>query len=877
MTLKYFIGLFTISIIVSCSMLSNQSTTKVSQTDTLIVIVYDTIRVDSTVVVDEIIEKDVVNRPPFQSAREKIVDVIHTTLDLKVDWMLEKIYGDAIIHVKPHFKSIDKIKLDALGLYINSIQIKTDSSLSPLKYSYDNRMLDIDLDCTFSRNDTIIIQINYSAIPSTLYERGITDNPYKQGLSFVKAEDTEDGIFPQAWSINQTTSASCWFPTIDSPNQRMTQDIYITVHNSLMALSNGELIYSTLTRKDSTRTFYWKLDKPQAPYLTSLNIGKFSKVSEKLKDVDIEYYVSKKYELEAKNIFGNTPEMIEFFSTLFKTPYPWKKYGQVAVSNYMYDGAMENNTLTIFHDFIQTNARERLDDNNEGIIAHELAHQWFGNAVTCEAWSNLTLNESFATYCEYLWLDYKYGKTEAEIRLNRIVNNYWNETNYFVSPTIQYHYNNSEWDVFNNHSYEKGASILHQLRKLLGDEIFFEATHQYLENNLYKSVNIYDLQKAFEQVSGQDLKMFFDQWYHQKGHPELSVLSRYDKVNKQLFVKIEQTQLKKENELFSFPVEIEIYLADGSMITKNIQIQNKEYIDTISVDAEPKIVRLNNEKAILAKVDYENYIIDYDLALEKFHSFFEKEFIIQSLSSKNISDSIKLNRLLILLNDDVWKVREQACYLLSQINLDSVSTQQKERMLNNLKVLAKKDFKSIVRAEAISCLEIFPFEFIKETLTESINDSSYLVVSKAFSQLFKNDYEATYKLSLSFQNDENFMDYLLDIYSKYGNENINEYFLKKIDSRNGNDKFHTIDFYGTYLQNLKNDSISEIAFDKIKAYAQSSSNWEIRRHSILLLSQIITFLAKNENTNKDDNLKIQLKEIITNEKEKRVLFGVQTN
>lgn len=859
---SFFFILLTVTILFSCSVISTQKSPIINTEDTIV-----TVSIDSTYAIDtlELVKVNNEELAPYQPAREKIVDLVHTTLDLKIDWEQEKIYGYAIVSVSPHFHSINKVQLDALGLYVNSIILKTDSLSFPLNYTNNNYVLEIDLGCTFSKDDTLTLEINYNAIPSTLYDRGITNEPYKRGLSFVHAEDTEDGIWPQTWSINQVNSASCWFPTIDSPNQRMTQDLYITVHDRLMALSNGELIYSTLTRADSSRTFYWKVDKPQPPYLTSLNIGNFAKVEDKWNDVNVEYYVSKKYESEARNIFGNTPEMIDLFSTLFKTPYTWKKYGQVAVSNYMYGGAMENNTLTIFHDFIQTNARERLDDNNEGITSHELGHQWFGNYVTCEAWSNLTLNESFATYCEYLWYDYKYGKTEAEIRLYDRLNDYLIEAEFFLSPTIQYHYNNSEWDVFNSHTYDKGSLILHQLRKLLGDDVFFESVHQYLKNNAYNSVNIFDLQKAFEEVSGKDLKQFFNQWYFQKGHPELLISSKIE--NENLIVNINQKQVKKDIPLFSFPVELEMFFANGEKFKKEIHLSDENYFDTIKFIHKPEIVKINNEKTVLAQCNYENYLLNYELAFDKLKTFSARKFILNSINRNDISDSMKIEILQKLVQDSIWKIRELACGEIQNYITGSTSLNQRNALLELFKSIAANDKNSSVRAEAINCLGQFEYEKVKLEIQKAIQDSSYWVMSKALSLLFKSDYETAFEISKQLSSDEKFSDYLLEIYSAFGKANCNDMFLSEISKRKGNDKFEAIDLYSKYIRNQKNDSLIQIAFNEIKSYAMNSKNWEIRRHSIMLLSSII-------DTSKDVEKKEELNNIISNEKEKRVFFGV---
>ena len=233
-----------------------------------------------------------------------------------------------------------------------------------------------------------------------------------KGMYFINPRGEEKDKPTQIWTQGETESSSAWFPTIDKTNQRCTQELTVTVENKYVTLSNGKLM-SQKKNTDGTRTDYWKMDLPHAPYLFFLGVGEYAVVKDKWRDKEVNYYVEKEYAPVAKKIFGNTPEMMTFFSKITGVDYPWVKYSQITGRDYV-AGAMENTTATIHQESAQQDARELVDGNSwEGTIAHELFHQWFGDYVTTESWSNLTLNESFADYSQTLWDEYKYGKDEA--------------------------------------------------------------------------------------------------------------------------------------------------------------------------------------------------------------------------------------------------------------------------------------------------------------------------------------------------------------------------------------------------------------------------------------------------------------------------------
>jgi aminopeptidase N len=253
------------------------------------------------------------------------------------------------------------------------------------------------------------------------------------------------------------------------------------------------------------------MDQPHAPYLFFIGAGDFAVVKDTWKGKEVSYYVDKEYAPVAKKIFGLTPEMMTYFSKITGVEYPWVKYGQMVAHDYV-SGAMENTTATLHGDGAQQDARELVDGNNwEGTIAHELFHQWFGDYVTTESWSNLTLNESFANYSEYLWDEYKYGKDKADATHYSAMQGYLGSGSE-KKDLVRFYYGDKE-DMFDAVSYNKGGRILHMLRNYVGDSAFFKSLNLYLTTNKYKSAEAHQLRLAFEEITGKDLNLFFNQWY----------------------------------------------------------------------------------------------------------------------------------------------------------------------------------------------------------------------------------------------------------------------------------------------------------------------------------------------------------------------------
>ncbi|MDO9262140.1 MAG: M1 family metallopeptidase, partial [Flavobacteriaceae bacterium] len=379
------------------------------------------------------------NRSQYRAEREKINNLIHTKL--KVDFNFEKsqLNGEAWIILKPHFYTTDKVTLDAKAMLIH--EVKLNGSKAP--FNYQNNELTIELGRSYSSLEKYEVYIKYTARPEEVKEKGGEFIKDAKGLYFINPKGTDPNKPTQIWTQGETEASSCWFPTIDSPNQRSTQEIWITVPKKYTTLSNGKLI-SQVQNLNATRTDYWKMDQAHAPYLFFMGIGEFSVVKDTWNGKTVDYYVEKEYESVAKDIFGKTPKMLDFYSNLTGIEYPWDKYSQIVIRDFV-SGAMENTTAVTHAENAYQTKNQLIDENTwENTIAHELFHHWFGNLVTTESWSNLSMNESFANYSEYLWLEHEYGKDEADAHLHEDIQRYFETPEDAAKNLVRFEYRHRE-------------------------------------------------------------------------------------------------------------------------------------------------------------------------------------------------------------------------------------------------------------------------------------------------------------------------------------------------------------------------------------------------------------------------------------------------
>lgn len=568
-------------------------------------------------------------------------------------------YGKAWVTLKPHFYATDSLVLDAKGMDIHKLEMVNGNKMTPLKYEYNGMVLNIKLDKFYKGGENYTIYIDYTSKPNELQVKGSAAISDARGLYFINPKGEDKQIPTQIWTQGETEATSVWCPTIDKPNQKTTQEIYMTVPGKYVTLSNGKLT-SSKKNADGTRTDYWNMNLPHAPYLFFMGVGEYAVIKDAYKGKEVSYYVEKEYAPVARKIFGNTPEMMAFFSKITGVDYPWVKYAQITGRDYV-SGAMENTTATIHQESAQQDARELVDGNKwESTIAHELFHHWFGDLVTAESWSNLSLNESFANYSETLWDEYKNGKDAGAAQ------NFSDMQGYLSSQSnskdlVRFRYADKE-DMFDAVSYNKGGRILHMLRNYLGDSAFFKGLNLYLTTHKFKSAEAHHLRLALEEVSGRDLNWYFNQWFFGSGHPKLDINYVYDDNAKNLSVLIKQTQ--NGNKIFKLPIAIDIYNGANKQ-RHNIWVEQAEHTFTFSYQSKPDLVNVDADKTLLCeKKDnktLENYIHQYKYA----GNYLDRREAIEACA-KMQDEPKALELLKLALKDDFHGLRN---YALGQIDL----------------------------------------------------------------------------------------------------------------------------------------------------------------------------------------------------------------
>lgn len=467
----------------------------------------------------------------------------------------------------------------------------------------------------------------------------------------------------------------------------------MTVPDKYVTLSNG-ILKDSQKESNGLRTDHWVMDKRHSTYLFFMGVGEYAVVKDKWKNIPVDYYIEKEYEPYAKQIYGNTPEMIEFFSKKLGYDYPWAKYAQISGRNYV-SGAMENTTATLHGSDILQKPGQLIDENTwEDTIAHELFHHWFGDLVTAESWSNLTVNESFANYSEYLWNEYKYGKDQADYHQMTDVNMYIHNPTDFKKDLVRFDYSSRE-DVFDLVTYQKGGGILHMLRNYLGDEAFFAGMQDYLKTNEYQNAEAHQLRLSFEKVSGKDLNWFFNQWYFGSGNPKINYSYTFEPVKKQVAVTIEQTQ----EQPFQFPMAIDVY-ENGKPKRYNVWV-NAQAKNTFNFDVSKNadLVNINADGVLLADINDtktpEQYLMQFTGS---------KEFKSRYNALNGIKDQVGKNPaatklLSAAIKDPYFRTRIKALQLMDLSNAD-----QLKALGADVEKLATNDPKTLVQAAAISAL-----------------------------------------------------------------------------------------------------------------------------------------------------------------------------
>ncbi len=499
------------------------------------------------------------------------------------------VFGDTVVQLKPLKDGFKTFELDAAEMRFESVKLEPGDVDVPFKTAGEKIYLT--LDKAYSPIDLISLRFKYS-----------TTKPSK-GIYFVDAEMEEGKTVrnAQVWTQGEAEEARFWFPSYDSPDDKATTEQFITVEKGETAIANGELL-ETVENTDGTKTFHYKMSVPHSTYLTSFVVGTYAKVSDSYKNIPLGFYLYPGKESVGQKAYEKTKEIMRVYEELTGIAFPYNKYDQTVVANFNF-GGMENITATTMAD---TEVFFNPPGIVEDLVSHELAHSWFGDLVTCRNWSELWLNEGFATFMEAAYREKTYGRADYLRKIRE------DAAQYFVDEAINKHRhalfniiaNPKDDSIFDITTYQKGGAVIHTLRETVGTENFWKAINLYLNRHKFENVETVDLQKAMEEVSGKDLSWFFRQWVYSGGYPKLNVKQTYNPTTKHLNLTVMQTQTvdKITPEAFVLPMDVEITTVNGTT-TEKIEVKKRVEKFSFKVDGKPsKIVFDKDEKIPLKSV-----------------------------------------------------------------------------------------------------------------------------------------------------------------------------------------------------------------------------------------------------------------------------------
>ena len=574
---------------------------------------------------------------PANRTKDRQVDIKHIKINVSVDLKAKSVFGHVTHTLSPLRSNLSSFILHGDDMKIRRIRMGG----KDLKYTHSSNEIHIDLPNPIGWDETVDVRIDYIANP-------------REGTYFFGPDDTYPNQPWQAWTQGETEDNHHWVPLYDYPNERATFETILTVDQRFQAVSNGELL-SVEKNKDGTHTWHWKENFPMVAYLISFVVGEFEKVEDSYKNIPVNYWVYKENKHETERSFGLTTDMMKVFGDLSGIEYPYEKYDQIIVDNFMF-GGMENITLTHNTDRTMYDEFAAPDVSSEGLVAHELAHQWYGDMLTTRNWENIWLNEGFATFLSRIYRHYKFGPEEGEYIRYGEMQSYFGSNKRWARPTVCNKYYNPI-DLFDGHVYAKGSLILTMMEDVLGKDAFWKAVKHYTKDNQYKCVETQDLKKSVEEVTGQNLDWFFQQWLFEPGFPKYDVKWTYNQRNKSIKLNVKQVQ---DGPLFKMPIKVKIDEMD-----QTIWVEDKEAIFEIPSKKRPELVIFNSGQIVPSELTFNKPISEWILQLENSTHILDKISAINVLKDKKGRRVVEIALLKAAESDPFWGVRREAVYALA--------------------------------------------------------------------------------------------------------------------------------------------------------------------------------------------------------------------
>ncbi|ELR99655.1 M1 family metallopeptidase [Gloeocapsa sp. PCC 73106] len=584
--------------------------------------------------------------------------VEHIFLDISLNIPQATLEGTCYITLKPLRQGVKQLTLDAVELKINSVLIDSISQT----FDHDGQKLNVYLQQPTTSTE-IKLAIAYSVTQP------------QRGIYFIQPDSDYPHKTTQVWTQGEDEDSRYWFPCFDYPGQLATSEIRVRIAKPYLAISNGELI-ATETSEHET-IYHWLQRQVHPTYLMTLAVGDFAVIEDQWQDIPVNYYVAKGREADAQRSMGKTPQMIEFFSQKFGYPYPYPKYYQVCVDDFIF-GGMENTSTTLLTDRCLLDAKAATDNTRtESLVAHELAHQWFGDLVVIKHWSHAWLKEGMASYAEVLWTEVEYGKDAAAYYLLGEARSYIQEdASRYRRPIVTNVYREAI-ELYDRHLYEKGACVYHMIRTLLGDELFDRSIATFVQNYAHQTVETVDLIRAIEKTTGYNVSPLFDQYVFRGGHPDFKISYSWDGQGQLAGLTVTQTQAKDNpKDLFNLSIPVAFgYLGDQielKTITLNLEQPQQSFY--FPLEKKPDFVSFDVGNNYLKTVSLEYPLPELKAQLKYDPDPISRIYAAIAIAKKGGLEAISaLGE--SLTNDTFWGVRKEVAKQLAKIKLDqSVTT-----------------------------------------------------------------------------------------------------------------------------------------------------------------------------------------------------------
>ncbi|MEA5470645.1 M1 family metallopeptidase [Spirulina sp. 06S082] len=639
--------------------------------------------------------------------------VEHIFLDLAVDISQKCVIGICTITLKPIHAGIRSLTLDAIDLKIESVKIG--EIFQP--FDYDGEELQIEL-VEPTRENAIQIAIAYRL-----------QDP-QRGLYFIVPEARS----PQVWTQGEDEDSRYWFPCFDYPGQLASSEIRVRVPQPFLAISNGDLI---ATEREGEETIYhWYQKQIHPSYLITLAVGDFAEIKAEWNSIPITYYVEKGREEDGKRSMGKTPRMMEFLSQKYGYTYPFSKYAQVCVADFIF-GGMENTSTTLLTDRCLLDERAALDnDRTESLVVHELAHQWFGDLVVIKHWSHAWIKEGAASYSEVQWVEHEYGQDEGAYYLLKEARSYLSEDKSRYRRPIVTNIYREAIELYDRHLYEKGACVYHMIRGILGDELFDRAIQTFLRDRAHQSVETIDLLRAIEKSTGRNLAFLFDSYVFRGGHPAFKVSYGWDRENNLAKVTVKQTQTKNDSmgsdrRLFDLKIPIAFGYVDSqekvSQQQMTVQVNLLEQTYYFPLPKKPQFFSFDVGNYFLKTVSLEYPVAELKAQLQYDPDPVSRIYAAIALAKKGNLDTVKALEK-ALKSDAFWGVRVEVAKQLAKVKL----TQAEDALRSGL-----SDSDARVRRTIIESLSQFKTEESYREIQQiaANGDASYYTEATALRKL----------------------------------------------------------------------------------------------------------------------------------------------